>query len=47
MPTLGLQHVLVCCDIANVFLVLVLDLDATQVRGHHILDLNDLYGVVS
>jgi hypothetical protein len=47
MPTLGLQHVLVRCDVANVFLVLVLDLDARQVRGHHILDLNDLYGVAS
>ncbi|MEU8077914.1 hypothetical protein AB0B31_20950 [Catellatospora citrea] len=39
------QHVLVGCDTANVFLVLVLDLDAGNVHGHHLLDLNQVYGL--
>jgi hypothetical protein len=39
------QHVLVECEIANVFLVLVLDLRRGQVYGHHLLDLRKLYGL--
>jgi len=45
MPTHGVQHVLVRCDVPNVFLVLVLDLAAGAVRGHRVLDLNELYGL--
>jgi hypothetical protein len=39
------QHVLVACESPNVFLVLVLDLHVLAVLGHHILDLNRLYGL--
>ncbi|MET8837996.1 hypothetical protein ABZV78_29360 [Micromonospora sp. NPDC004540] len=39
------QHVLVDCETPNVFLVLVLDLHASSVLGHHLLDLNRLYGL--
>jgi hypothetical protein len=39
------EHVLIRCDTPNVFLVLVLDLRATTVMGHHLLDLNELYGL--
>lgn len=33
------------CDSANVFLMLVLDLAAATVHGHHLLDLNQVYGL--
>jgi hypothetical protein len=39
------QHVLVECATADVFLVLVLDLAGRSVAGHHLLDLNRLYGL--
>lgn len=39
------QHVLLATDMPNVFVVLVLDLDARVVAGHRLLDLNRLYGV--
>ena len=39
------QHVLVECTTANVFLVLVLDVTASSVAGHHLLDLNRRYGL--
>lgn len=39
------EHVLVACDDPDVFMVLVLDLDAGRVAGHHLLDLPDLYGL--
>jgi hypothetical protein len=45
MPHLAVQHVLVRCEVPNVFLALVLDLDARRVRGHHLLDLNKQYGL--
>ncbi|XVU23970.1 hypothetical protein ACQPZJ_43165 [Actinoplanes sp. CA-054009] len=41
----GYQHVLVECERPNVFLVLVLDVPARVVTGHHLLDLNRLYGL--
>jgi hypothetical protein len=44
MPATDHQHVLVQCEIANVFLVLILDLRQRQVYGHHLLDLRKLYG---
>lgn len=39
------QHVLIQCETANVFLVLVLNLDEQAVAGHHLLDLNKVYGL--
>jgi hypothetical protein len=39
------EHVLVNCGRPNVYLVLVLYLDARRVAGHHLLDLNEIYGV--
>ncbi|MFI7558275.1 hypothetical protein [Micromonospora echinaurantiaca] len=45
MPNGTHQHVLVDCETPNVFLVLVLDLHASSVLGHHLLDLNRLYGL--
>jgi hypothetical protein len=39
------EHVLIRCDTPNVFLVLVLDLRAETVMGHHLLNLNKLYGL--
>lgn len=45
MPTKSHQHVLVKCEDANVFLVVILDLRQRQVYGHHLLDLRKLYGL--
>jgi hypothetical protein len=45
MPTSYYQHVLIHCETPNVFLVLVLDLRRRQVHGHHVLDLNEFYGL--
>ncbi|MEU8239053.1 hypothetical protein AB0C07_12465 [Actinoplanes missouriensis] len=39
------QHVLVECETPNVFLALVLDVHDRTVVGHHLLDLNRLYGL--
>lgn len=44
MPESIYEHVLVRCDTPNVFLVLVLDVISHSVVGHHLLDLNRLYG---
>jgi hypothetical protein len=46
MPATDCQHVLVNCETENVFLVLVLDLRHSEVRGHHLLDLRKLYGLI-
>jgi UDP-N-acetylmuramyl pentapeptide synthase len=45
MPSTDHQHVLIRCETANVFLVLVLDLRQRQVHGHHLLDIRKLYGL--
>jgi hypothetical protein len=45
MPDSTYEHVLVQCETPNVFLVLVLDLIGRSVAGHHLLDLNRLYGL--
>ena len=45
MPATDCQHVLVRCETANVFLVLILDLRRSHVHGHHLLDLRQLYGL--
>lgn len=39
------QHVLVNTTQANVFMVLVLDVDETRVLGHRLLDLSREYGL--
>ena len=39
------EHVLVASGDRNVKLVLVLDLERTEVLGHYILDLNRAYGI--
>jgi hypothetical protein len=45
MPGDRWEHVLVESDDKNVNLVLLLDLDAQQVHGHFLLDLNEMYGL--
>jgi len=45
MPESVYEHVLVECETPNVFLVLVLDVIGGSVVGHHLLDLNRLYGL--
>jgi hypothetical protein len=45
MPGTVFQHVLVDSETPNVFLVLVLDTAARRVAGHHLLDLNRIYGL--
>jgi hypothetical protein len=39
------QHVLVSASVPNVFLVVVLDGQLNAVHGHHVLDLNEKYGL--
>jgi hypothetical protein len=39
------QHVLVNSDDRDVFMVIILDLQADSVAGHHLLDLPHLYGL--
>ena len=39
------QHVLISSDVPHVFLVVVLNGRTTEVYGHHVLDLNRLYGL--
>lgn len=39
------QHVLVSSKSSNIFIVMVLDLVAGEVHGHHLLDLNREYGL--
>jgi len=39
------EHVLVTSDMPSTFMVIVLDLAAGQVHGHHLLDLNKRYGL--
>jgi hypothetical protein len=45
MPDSVYEHVLVRSETPNVFLVLVLDVIGRSVVGHHLLDLNRLYGL--
>lgn len=44
-PSGEFQHVLVNSEGKNVFLAIVLNVPARQVVGHHILNLNALYGL--
>ena len=39
------DHVLLPSTTANVFLVIVVDRKASKVLGHHLLDLNEKYGL--
>ncbi len=45
MPDSVYEHVIVRSETANVFLVLVLNVTGRSVVGHHLLDLNRLYGL--
>lgn len=39
------EHVLINSDNINVFMAIVLDRDTRSVVGHHLLNLNELYGL--
>jgi hypothetical protein len=39
------DHVLISTDIDNVFLVLVINLREREIIGHHVLNLNEKYGL--
>ena len=39
------EHVLIATDTKNGYLVVVIDLKAKQVHGHHVLNLNEKYGL--
>jgi len=39
------HHVLSATDVANVFLAVVISLKAGSILGHHLLDLNEKYGL--
>ena len=41
------DHVSFSCEVKNVFLVLILDLNKKEVFGHKILDLNKEYGLTT
>ncbi|MEU8330585.1 hypothetical protein [Micromonospora sp. NPDC048839] len=45
MPDGIYQHVLIASGTPNVYMALVLDLRTAAVLGHHLLDLNELYGL--
>ena len=45
MPGERWQHVLLASEDKNVKLVLVLDLNRSEVLGHRLLDLNKIYGL--
>lgn len=40
------HHVLIATDAANIFLVIVVSPRAGSIVGHHLLDLNEKYGLV-
>lgn len=39
------DHVLVITNTKNVFLAVIVDLTRDQIHGHHLLDLNEKYGL--
>ena len=43
----SIDHVLVVTDTTNVFLTVVVDLEADTIIGHRILDLNEKYGLAT
>lgn len=43
--TLSFDHVLLSTSLANHYLVIVVDLPRTEVKGYYKLNLNDLYGL--
>ena len=47
MSNNNIDHVLVVTDIENVFLTVVIDLQADKIIGHHLLDLNEKYGLAT
>lgn len=44
--TARFDHVLVMTETKNVYLVIVIDLVEDRIYGHHLLDLNEKYGLV-
>lgn len=44
-PAGRFDHVLLCSNVRDVFLVVVIDLSVRDVLGHHLLDLPMLYGL--
>ncbi len=46
-PDNRFDHVLVMTKTKNVYLAVVVDLEHDAVYGHHLLDLNRLYGIMS
>ena len=46
-PDARFDHVLVMTKTKNVYLAVVVDLEQDAVHGHHLLDLNRLYGIMS
>ncbi len=44
-PRLRFVHILIASRTPNVFLVIVVDEPRQSVHGHHVLDLNRLYGL--
>lgn len=41
------DHVMVMTKTKNVYLAVVVDVTANAVHGHHLLDLNELYGLTT
>jgi hypothetical protein len=46
-PDARFDHVLVMTKTKNVYLAVVVDLEHDAIHGHHLLDLNRLYGIMS
>jgi hypothetical protein len=44
-PSRNYQHVLVATEDKNVFLVIVIDVKQVKIRGHHLLNMVELYGL--
>ncbi len=45
-PDARFDHVLVMTKTKNVYLAVVVDLEHAAIHGHHLLDLNRLYGIM-
>jgi hypothetical protein len=46
-PDARFDHVLVMTKTKNAYLAVIVDLERNTVHGHHLLDLNRLYGIMS
>ncbi len=45
-PDARFDHVLVMTKTENIYLAVVVDLERNAIHGHHLLDLNRLYGIM-